>query len=93
MPRTRSTCGDASGQATTAARATLLGTRYSAETGPHGARRPGRESVLPAVRPPMLELRLSRDTLATRVEKCWTCRKKRFEAGLISDYEVRQAEG
>jgi multidrug efflux system outer membrane protein len=75
---------------TTAAQASLLGTRYSAETV---------RTVLAAqvangyfqLLSLDAELRLSRDTLATRVESVGL-QKQRFDAGLISEYEVRQAE-
>jgi len=75
---------------TTAAQATLLGTRYSAETV---------RTVLAAqvanayflLLSLDAQLQLSRDTLATRIESVGL-QKQRFDAGLIGDFEVRQAE-
>ncbi|HEX5640635.1 MAG TPA: efflux transporter outer membrane subunit [Burkholderiaceae bacterium] len=75
---------------TTAAQSTLLGTRYNAETV---------RTVLAAQMASAYfqlltydaELRLSRDTLATRVESV-NLQKDRFDAGLIGDYELRLAE-
>ncbi|MGZ8274202.1 MAG: efflux transporter outer membrane subunit [Burkholderiaceae bacterium] len=75
---------------TSAAQATLLGTRYSAET----VRTVLAAQVATAYFQLLgydAELRLSRDTLATRVESV-DLQKQRFEAGLIGDYEVRLAE-
>jgi multidrug efflux system outer membrane protein len=75
---------------TSAAQAALLGTRYSAET----VRTVLAAQVASAYFQLLgydAELRLSRDTLATRVESVGL-QKQRFDAGLISDYEVRQAE-
>ena len=75
---------------TTAAQATLLGTRYSAET----VRTVLAAQVATAYFQLLgydAELRLSRDTLATRVESV-DLQKQRFDAGLIGDYEVRLAE-
>src|SRR5512139_1083153 len=75
---------------TTAAQASLLGTRYSAET----VRTVLAAQVANAYFQLLsldAELRLSRDTLATRVESVGL-QKQRFDAGLISEYEVRQAE-
>jgi multidrug efflux system outer membrane protein len=76
---------------TTAAQAALLGTRYSAET----VRTVLAAQVANAYFQLLsldAELRLSRDTLATRVESV-DLQKQRFDAGLIGDFEVRQAEG
>jgi len=75
---------------TTAAQATLLGTRYSAEVV---------RTVLAAQVASTYfqllsldaQLQLSRDTLATRIESV-NLQKQRFDAGLIGDFDVRQAE-
>ncbi|MGB3429787.1 MAG: TolC family protein, partial [Burkholderiaceae bacterium] len=75
---------------TTAAQATLLGTRYSAET----VRTVLAAQVAGAYFQLLgydAELRLSRETLATRVESV-NLQKERFNAGLIGDYELRLAE-
>jgi multidrug efflux system outer membrane protein len=75
---------------TTAAQSTLLGTRYSAET----VRTVLAAQVANAYFTLLgfdAELRLSRDTLATRVESV-LLQKRRVEAGLIGDYELRLAE-
>jgi len=75
---------------TTAAQATLLGTRYSAET----VRTVLAAQVANAYFQLLsldAQLQLSRDTLATRIESV-NLQKQRFDAGLIGDFEVRQAE-
>lgn len=75
---------------TTAAQATLLSTRYGAET----VRTVLAAQVASAYFTLLgfdAELKLSRDTLATRVESV-SLQRQRYDAGLISDYEVRQAE-
>jgi outer membrane protein, multidrug efflux system len=75
---------------TAAAQASLLGTRYSAET----VRTVLAAQVANAYFTLLgydAELRLSRDTLATRIESA-TLQKERFDAGLIGDYELRLAE-
>jgi multidrug efflux system outer membrane protein len=75
---------------TTAAQAVLLSTRYSAET----VRTVLAAQVADAYFTLLAfdaELRLSRDTLATRVESV-NLQKQRFDAGLIGDYELRLAE-
>jgi len=75
---------------TSAAQATLLSTRYSAET----VRTVLAAQVANAYFQLLgfdAELRLSRDTLATRVESVGL-QKQRFDAGLIGDYELRLAE-
>jgi multidrug efflux system outer membrane protein len=75
---------------TAAAQASLLSTRYSAET----VRTVLAAQVADAYFTLLAldaELRLSRDTLATRVESV-NLQKQRFDAGLIGDYELRLAE-
>jgi len=75
---------------TTAAQAALLGTRYSAET----VRTVLAAQVASAYFQLLsldAQLRLSRDTLATRTESV-NLQKQRYDAGLIGDLEVRQAE-
>ena len=75
---------------TTAAQAALLGTRFSAET----VRTVLAAQVANAYFQLLsldAQLQLSRDTLATRVESAGL-QKQRFDAGLIGDFEVRQAE-
>jgi len=75
---------------TTAAQAALLGTRYSAET----VRTVLAAQVANAYFQLLgldAQLQLSRDTLATRIESV-TLQRQRFDAGLIGDFEVRQAE-
>ena len=75
---------------TSAAQSTLLGTRYSAET----VRTVLAAQVASAYFQLLgydAELRLSRDTLATRVESVGL-QKQRFDAGLVGDYELRLAE-
>jgi multidrug efflux system outer membrane protein len=75
---------------TTAAQAALLGTRYSAET----VRTVLAAQVANAYFQLLgldAQLQLSRDTLATRIESV-NLQKQRFDAGLIGDFEVRQAE-
>ena len=76
---------------TRAAQAELLGTAYSAET----VRTVLAAQVANAYFQLLgfdAELRLSRDTLATRVESA-RLQKERYDAGLIGDYELRLAEG
>ncbi|MGE5160617.1 MAG: efflux transporter outer membrane subunit [Betaproteobacteria bacterium] len=75
---------------TTAAQASLLGTRYGAET----VRTVLAAQVANAYFQLLgldAQLQLSRDTLATRIESV-TLQKQRHDAGLIGDFEVRQAE-
>ena len=75
---------------TTAAQAALLGTRYSAET----VRTVLAAQVANAYFQLLgldAQLQLSRDTLATRIESV-NLQKQRYDAGLIGDFEVRQAE-
>jgi multidrug efflux system outer membrane protein len=75
---------------TRAAQAQLLGTRYSAET----VRTVLAAQVANAYFQLLgydAELRLSRDTLATRAESL-KLQKERFDAGLIGDYELRLAD-
>jgi multidrug efflux system outer membrane protein len=75
---------------TAAAQAQLLGTRFSAET----VRTVLAAQVANAYFQLLgldAELRLSRDTLGTRVESV-RLQKERFDAGLIGDYELRLAE-
>lgn len=73
-----------------AAQAALLATRYSAET----VRTVLAAQVADAYFTLLgfdAELRLSRETLATRIESAGL-QKQRFDAGLIGDYELRLAE-
>jgi outer membrane protein, multidrug efflux system len=75
---------------TTAAQAALLGTRYGAEI----VRTVLAAQVANAYFQLLgldAQLQLSRDTLATRIESV-NLQKQRFDAGLIGDFEVRQAE-
>lgn len=79
------------GAGTAAARAQLLSTRFGAETV---------RTVLAgqvafayfALLGYDAELRLTRDTLRTRVESVGL-QKQRYDAGLIAEFELRQAEG
>ena len=73
-----------------AAQAALLATRYSAET----VRTVLAAQVADAYFTLLAfdaELRLSRETLATRIESV-SLQRQRFDAGLIGDYELRLAE-
>ena len=73
-----------------AAQAALLATRYSAET----VRTVLAAQVADAYFTLLAfdaELRLSRETLATRIESV-NLQRQRFDAGLIGDYELRLAE-
>jgi multidrug efflux system outer membrane protein len=75
---------------TRAAQAQLLATRYNAET----VRTVLAAQVANAYFQLLgfdAELRLSRDTLGTRVESL-NLQKERFDAGLIGDYELRLAD-
>lgn len=73
-----------------AAQAALLATRYGAET----VRTVLAAQVADAYFTLLgfdAELRLSRETLATRIESA-NLQRQRFEAGLVGDYELRLAE-